>query len=62
MGLRTTCEGSAAECTGPECQWDLWKTLNRVPMEAQREEKQFLTQVLLTWVLDTPKQGRHVEV
>lgn len=31
-------------------------------MEVQREEKQFLTQLLLIWVLEIPKLSRHVEV
>lgn len=31
-------------------------------MEAQREEKQFLTQALLAWVLEIPKHGRPMEV
>lgn len=32
------------------------------PMEPQRQEKEFLTQILLTCFLEIPKQGRHVEV
>lgn len=60
--MRTTCEGSSGGCAGPECQRVLWEPLGRAPTEVQREENQFLTQVLLTWVLEIPKQGRHVEV
>lgn len=54
--MRTIWKGSSAESTGPEYQWVLWEILNRAPLETQREDKQFLTQVLHTCILKIPSR------
>lgn len=61
MGMRTACGGSfwaVLGCTGTACQQVLWEALGWIPGIAQGEEKQSLTQDLLDWALESPKQGR----
>lgn len=43
-------------CMGTAHQWVLWEALSWAPVVAQREEKQFLTQVLLDLALESAKE------